>query len=72
MVSSEEQTFPVRLRRLRERRRISRRALAELCGLSKNSILRYERGERMPNLDDAAILADHFGVTLDWLCGREK
>ncbi len=64
--------FPVRLRRLRERRHISRRVLAELCGLSKNSIARYERGERVPNLADARALADFFDVSLDYLCGREK
>ena len=64
--------FPTQLRRLRERRRISRRVLSELCGLSKNSIARYERGERVPSLTDAEALADFFNVSLDRLCGREK
>lgn len=58
-------SFSKNLKQLRERRRISRRVLSELCGLSKNSIARYERGERMPSLSDAAILADFFQVTLD-------
>lgn len=62
--------FAKRLRRLRERRGISRKILSELCGLSRNTIERYERGERVPNLDDAAALADFFGVTIDYLCGR--
>jgi len=64
--------FPARLRRLRERRRLSRRVLAELCGLSKNSIARYERGERVLSLTDAKTLADFFEVSLDYLSGREK
>jgi len=64
--------FPERLQKLRERRRISRRVLSELCGLSKNSIARYERGERVPNIEAAAILADFFGVTMDSLCLGEK
>lgn len=64
--------FPQRLRELRERRRVSRRVLSELCGLSKNMIARYERGERIPSLADAAVLADFFGVSLDVLWGREK
>lgn len=68
----EESVFPQRLRKLREGRRISRRVLSELCGLSKNMISRYERGERVPSLKDAALLAEHFGVSLDFLCGREK
>ena len=58
-------SFSKNLRQLRERRRISRRVLSELCGLSKNSIARYERGERVPSLPDAAALADFFQVTLD-------
>jgi transcriptional regulator with XRE-family HTH domain len=64
--------FPYRLRELRENRRVSRRVLAELCGLSKNMVSRYERGERVPSIDEAAVLADYFGVTLDDLCGRKK
>ena len=63
--------FPRRLQALRERRRISRRVLSELCGLSRGAISRYERGERMPALDDAAQIADFFGVSLDYLVGRE-
>jgi len=64
--------FPERLRKLRERRRISRRVLSELCGLSKNMIARYERGEHKPNIEDAAVLAEFFGVTLDDLCLEKK
>lgn len=60
--------FPERLQKLRERRRISRRVLSELCGLSKNMIARYERGELEPGIKKAAILADFFGVTMDELC----
>jgi len=64
--------FPRRLRALRERKRLSRRVLSELCGLSKNSIARYERGERVPSLTDAEALADFFEISLDRLCGRKK
>lgn len=64
--------FPARLRRLRERKGISRRVLSELCGLSKNSIARYERGERVPSLSDAGVLADFFEVSLDCLRGKTE
>ena len=64
--------FPERLKELRERRRISRRVLSELCGLSKNMVARYERGERLPNIKEAALLADFFDVTLDDLCLNKK
>lgn len=64
--------FPERLRKLRERRRISRRVLSELCGLSKNMVALYERGERVPDIETAALLADFFGITLDDLCLDKK
>lgn len=64
--------FPNQLRRLRERAGMSRRVLSGLCGLSKNSIARYERGERVPSITDAEALADFFEVSLDRLCGRKK
>lgn len=64
--------FPKRLRQLRERERLDQKRLGELCGMSKSTIARYERGLRVPRLDDAEVLADFFGVTLDSLCGRKK
>lgn len=64
--------FPQRLRMLRERKGISRRVLSELCGLSKNTIFRYERGERCPSLKDAVILAEFFGVSLDQMAGIDE
>lgn len=64
--------FPARLRQLRERRRISRRVLSELCGLSKNTIARYERGERQPGITEAGDLADFFEVSMDYICGRTE
>lgn len=64
--------FPGRLRKLRERRRIDQKTLGECCGLSKSVIGRYERGERIPDINTAMQLADFFGVTLDYLCGHKK
>lgn len=64
------ENFGARLRYLREKRQVSRRVLADLIGLSRNSVAQYERGERMPDLATAARIADHFGVSLDDLAGR--
>lgn len=64
--------FPQRLRALRERRRMSRKALGELCGLSKNIIGKYERGEREPSVSTLVALADYFEVSVDSLLGREN
>ena len=57
---SMKQEFPQRLQKLRERRRMSRKALGELCGLSKNIIGQYERGEKEPAVGTLIELADYF------------
>lgn len=64
--------FPQRIQTLREKRRLSRRTLAELCGLSKNMISLYERGEKAPSVDALINLADFFGVSTDYLLGRKN
>ena len=64
--------FPQRLQTLREKRRLSRRTLADLCGLSKNMISLYERGEKAPSVDALINLADFFGVSTDYLLGRKN
>ena len=64
--------FPQRLQTLREKRRLSRRTLAELCGLSKTMISLYERGEKAPSVDALINLADFFGVSTDYLIGRKN
>ena len=62
--------FPQRLQKLRERRRISRYVLSELCGLNYQAVRRYERGEVSPTLDSLIAIADFFEVSLDYLVGR--
>ena len=68
----QENGFPRRLQMLREKRRLSRHTLSELCGLSRNVIGMYERGEKAPSVDALVSLADYFGVSVDYLLGREK
>jgi transcriptional regulator with XRE-family HTH domain len=64
-------TFPERLQYLRERKRLSRKVLSELCGLNSDAIRRYERGEDEPRLHSLVAIADFFEVTVDYLVGRE-
>ena len=67
-----ESEFPGRLRRLRERRRMNRKAMGECCGLSKNIIGMYERGEKAPSLKTLIKIADFFEVSTDYLLGRKN
>ena len=62
--------FPQRLKQLRKGKKISRRTLSGLCGLSSGAVRRYESGEVAPSFDSAVAIADFFGVSMDYLAGR--
>lgn len=62
--------FPDRLRRLRERNKLKRCVLSELCGLNRNAIKRYETGAATPTADVLISIADYFEVSVDYLLGR--
>lgn len=64
--------LPHRLRAMRERRGMSRRTLSDLCGLSKNMIAVYERGEADPSTETLCMLADILDVSTDYLLGRKN
>ena len=64
--------FPQRLRRLREQRGLSRRALSELCGLQADAVRKYERQEADPRLSSLIALADYFAISLDELVGYKN
>ena len=66
----EADDFPHRLQKLRERKSVSRKALGECCGLSKNMIGKYERGEREPSMKVLVALSDYFDVSVDYILGR--
>ncbi len=52
----------VRLRQLREARKVSMRALAQMSGLSANALSMIERGKTSPSVSTLYRLADALGV----------
>ena len=68
---SPERYFPQKLQLMRERRRLSRQMLADLCGLTRSAIARYERGKRFPTIENLIVLADFFDTSIDNLIGRK-
>jgi len=71
-MGKQNKIFRNRLKKLREQEQISKRRLSQLCGLSDSAIRRYEHGESMPTPESLAAIADHFGVSTDYLLGREN
>lgn len=64
--------FSHRLKKLRERKGISRRVLSEICGLSKNMVAAYECGEYEPTASVIKTLAEHLNVSADYLLGLKE
>lgn len=59
--------------RLRELRQLNKYTLEQVgadFNVSKQTVSRWEIGERLPPLDVVVKLADYFDVSLDYLVGR--
>lgn len=63
--------FIKRLKEIRKDKGLSMSELANKIGVSTNTISRWERGERIPNLEALVALAKFFKVSTDYLCGLE-
>jgi len=61
-----------RLRDLREDRDLTQEAVGALLGTTQQQYYKYEKGIQEIPLHHAITLADLYGVTLDYLVGREK
>ena len=59
-----------RLKELRTKYGETQGQLSAAIGVSVKQIVRFEKGEQKPGLDNLWKLADHFGVTIDYLVGR--
>lgn len=59
-----------KLFKIRTERGETQEHVAECVGITYVSLSRYENGQRMPKMDILARLADHYGVTVDELIGR--
>lgn len=60
-----------RLKELRKENKMSQNDLGKLLGVSKVSISGYEKGTRIPSLEILNGILDIFGVSADYLLGRE-
>ena len=59
------------LKELRIKRNISQNQAAEALGISLRTYQNYEYNQREPNIEMINKLADFYGVTTDYLLGRE-
>lgn len=59
----------IRLKELRQEKKISQKDLAEIIGVPQSSIGFFESGDRVPNLRNLEKLAKYFNVSTDYLLG---
>ena len=69
---SETSITQERLRNLRAQSGKNQDEVAEECGISRIALARYEGGQRMPKMNILAKLAECYGVTVDYLMGRDE
>lgn len=63
-------SFAMRLKKLREQKKLNQTELANLLEVSNGSISKWERGDRQPDYETLEKIADTFNVTIDYLLGR--
>ena len=59
-----------RLKMARENKGYSKVEVAKALNIATSSMTYYEQGKAVPSIDKLYALADYYGVTMDWLCGR--
>ena len=64
--------FGERLVGLREEHGMTRKKLAELCGVAQSTVINYEKGTRIPYADTAVRMAQVFGMTVEELLGMDN
>ena len=58
------------LRKLRRERGLTQIGLQMKTGIDQALISKFESGERIPPTDALIILADFYGVSIDYILGR--
>lgn len=66
-----ELKFSERLAELMDDNNISSVKLSRQINVDHTTIIRWRRGEMNPTIDKLNMLCDFFGVTSDYLLGRE-
>lgn len=61
-----------RLRTIRKSKNLYQKDIAEYLGINRTTYVKYETGASEPDLHTVSKLADYFGVTVDYLLGREE
>lgn len=59
------------LKKLRQEKRLTQKELAQIFNTFQPTILSWEKGTKEPDYKTLCNIANYFGVTVDYLLGRE-
>ncbi len=65
-------SFALRIKELREERGLSQVRLARELNVGTGSVGMWESAGEIPPVKKLLVIADYFGVTLDYLVGRSE
>lgn len=65
-------SFSDNLTELRKYHDLSQEELAEMIGVSRQTLSKYETGESIPDIEKCKLIADSFGVTVDDLISYKE
>lgn len=63
--------FASKLKKARNNTGLTQREVAKETGITQSVLARYETGKLEPNIEILGILADFYGVSVDWLLGTK-
>jgi transcriptional regulator with XRE-family HTH domain len=63
--------FPGRMKNVREEMGLSIRETANRIGIHFLSLYRIETGAMNPTIGMLVKIAEFYGVSIDWLCGKD-
>lgn len=61
-----------RIAELRKRQKLNQKQLGSIIGVAQNTISNWETGKREPDHESLKKMADFFGVSVDYLLGRDE
>jgi transcriptional regulator with XRE-family HTH domain len=64
--------FGEKISKLKKAKKLSQIELANLTGISRDAISKYERGDVLPSVEYAKRIADALGVSLDFLVSNSE
>lgn len=65
-------SVPSNIRKLLEAHNETITSLARELGISRQAVAQYADGSAQPNAEKLMVIADHFGVSVDWILGRTE